>query len=73
MKGNMSGLIRPVPRREMEKRSQGSTKGTDIPPVYSETLYTSHLLDQYNWVDYEAKLYGAGLSLICYYRETDPN
>lgn len=41
MKGNMSGLIRPVPRREMEERSQGSTKGTDIPPVYSETLYTS--------------------------------
>ena len=47
MKGNMSGvLIKPVPRREMEERSQGSTKGTDIPPVYSETLYTLHSLEQ---------------------------
>lgn len=33
MKGNMPGLIRAVPRREMEDRSQGSTKGIDIPQV----------------------------------------
>lgn len=33
MKGNMPGLIRAVPRRELEERSQGSTKGIDIPLV----------------------------------------
>lgn len=33
MKGNMLGLIRAVPRRAMEERSQGSTKRIDIPPV----------------------------------------
>lgn len=44
MKGNMLGLIRAVPRRAMEERSQGSTKGIDIPPVeapcWTKSLHT---------------------------------
>lgn len=38
MKGNMPGLIRAVPRREMEDRSQGSTKGNWHSPGVSVLL-----------------------------------